>query len=129
MAESLFTLASRVRRRSGLLALAALAAVLTAGCTASPAPAAHLHLRVSERVSLFDTPLDIQVTGLNRGDQVTVRLALSNGGSTAQATFDAPGPVLNLDRTAPVSGGYRGTDGMGLFEAQVPRNEALAALT
>jgi dienelactone hydrolase len=129
MAGSWLTLAGRARRRTGVLVLAALTGALTAGCTASAAPAAHLRMRVSERVSLFDAPLDIQVTGLSRGDQVTVRLALSNGGSAAQATFDAPGPVLNLDQTAPVSGGYRGTDGMGLFEAQVPRNEALAALT
>jgi dienelactone hydrolase len=105
------------------LTLVATAGILTAGCTAaSPAPATHIGLRVSDRVSLYDVPLDIQVSGLRPGDHVTVRLEPRNQQWAAQATFRARAPVLDLDKTAPMSGSYRGVDGMGLFEALAPRH-------
>jgi dienelactone hydrolase len=105
------------------LALIAAAGMLTAGCTAaSPAPAAHLSVRVSDRVSLSDVPLDIQVSGLRPGDHVTVRLESRNQQWAAQATFQARAPVLDLDKTAPTAGSYRGVDGMGLFESLAPRH-------
>lgn len=97
--------------------------MLTAGCTAaSPAAAAHLSVQVSERVSLDDVPLDIQVSGLRPGDHVTVRLESRNRQWAAQATFQTPATVLDLDKTAPTAGSYRGVDGMGLFEALAPRH-------
>lgn len=105
------------------LTLAAVAGMLTAGCTAaSPAPAAHISLLVSDRASLYDVPLDIQVSGVQLGGHVTVRLESRDQRWAAQATFQTRAPVLDLDKTAPVSGSYRGVDGMGLFEALAPRH-------
>jgi dienelactone hydrolase len=97
------------------------AGALAAGCTAAPAAATHIHLRVSERVSLYDVPLDIQVTGLHPGDNVTLRLESPGQLWSDQATFDARQPVVDLDQAAPISGSYHGVNGMGLFEALAPR--------
>jgi dienelactone hydrolase len=105
-----------------LLALAALAGTLAAGCTAS-APSTHIHLQVSERVSLYDVPLDIRVSGLHPGDKVTLRLESRDRRWSARATFDAPQPVIDLDKAGAVSGSYRGLDGMGIFEALAPRSQ------
>lgn len=79
-------------------------------------------MHVSARASLYDVPLDIQVSGLRPGDHVTVRLEPRNQQWTAQATFETQAPVLDLAKTAPIAGSYRGVDGMGLFEALAPRH-------
>lgn len=105
-------------------AVVALAGTLAAGCTSSPAQSAPIHLLVSNRVSLYDVPLGIRVTGLHHGDKVTLRLESRDHRWSAQATFDARQSVLDLDKAAPVSGSYRGVDGMGLFEALASRDHA-----
>lgn len=106
-----------------LLAVVLAVGVLNAGCgAASPEPAGHLHLRVSSRVSLYDVPLNIQVSGLRPGEVVTLDLASRGHQWAAHATFRARAPVLDLSNTAPVSGSYRGMYGMGLFEALAPRD-------
>jgi dienelactone hydrolase len=78
-------------------------------------------VQVSSRVSLYDVPLDIRVTGLHPGDEVTLRLESRGRQLGAQATFQTPAPVLDVDKAAPVAGSYRGVNGMGLFEALSPR--------
>lgn len=112
----------------GLAGLAA-AGALAAGCMSAPASRAHLHLLISQRVSLYDVPLDIRVSGVPPGDKVTLRLESSNSQWSAQATFEPQQPVLNLRSTAPVSGSYRGVNGMGLFESLTPRRQSEGLLT
>jgi hypothetical protein len=111
------------RRGLGFLALAAAAGTLAAGCTVSSASSAHIHLQVSERVSLYDVPLDLRVTGLQPGDQVTLRLESRDRQWSAEATFDARQSVVDLDQAAPASGTYRGVNGMGLFETLASRHQ------
>jgi dienelactone hydrolase len=107
-----------------LLALVVAAGTLTAGCTAASSESAvRIHLAVSEPVSLYDVPLNIRVSGLHQGEQVTLRLESSDRQWSAHATFDARHAVLDLDAVAPVSGSYRGVHGMGLFEALAPKHQ------
>jgi hypothetical protein len=75
-----------------LLALAAVAGTFTAGCTAASAPHAHPRLRlgVSERVSLYDVPLDIRVSGLHPGEKVTLRLETADQLWSAWAAAPPP---------------------------------------
>jgi dienelactone hydrolase len=70
-------------------------------------------------VALEDQPAHLEITGLAPRDTVTVTSqAVDNRGKPwqSQAVFraDAHGD-LALDTTAPLSGSYRGVDGMGLF--------------
>lgn len=111
----------------GLVVLAS-AVALVAGCTSASVPRTHLHLLISQRVSLYDVPLDIRVSGLHPGERVTLRLESSDRQLSAQAAFEPRQPVLNLRHTAPVSGSYRGVNGMGLFEALVPRRQQASLL-
>lgn len=105
-----------------LLALAAVAGMLAAGCAAA-APPTHLRLQVSQRVSLYDVPLRIRVGGLHPGDKVTLQLESRDRQWSARATFEARQPVLDLSTAAPVSGSYRGAHAMGLFEALALRHQ------
>lgn len=100
-----------------LVACMVLAGLAIAGCTTAAAPPPHLRLLVSPLVSLFDVPIDIQVTGLNPGDKVTLQLESSDRQWSARATFDAQQSAIDLDSVAPASGSYQGVHGMGLFEA------------
>jgi hypothetical protein len=103
---------------------AVLAAVPLTACAGLPpsrrAPAPGVGFRISQRDSLYDVPLDIRVTGLRPGEQVTVGLSATNEkGSrwSARATFAARARVLDLAAAAPVAGSYRGVAGMGLFDS------------
>jgi dienelactone hydrolase len=118
---------------TGRLLAAAVATLLTAlpltACAGlSPsrrAPASGVGIRVSQRVSLYDVPLDIRVTGLRPGERVTVGLSATNQRGrrwSARATFVARARVLDLATTAPVAGSYRGIAGMGLFESMRSRH-------
>jgi dienelactone hydrolase len=111
------------------LAAATLAAATLAACAglppASGATAPRVGFRISQRVSLYDVPLDIRVTGLRPGERVTVGITATNTfGSlwSARATFVAPAAVLDLAATAPVSGSYRRVAGMGLFASMRNRD-------
>jgi dienelactone hydrolase len=100
-----------------------LAGLAAAGCATGAEPPAHIRLHVSDLITLYDTPLDIRVTGLHAGDRVTLQLESSDRQWSARATFDAQGSVLDLDTAAPASGSYRGVHGMGLFEALAPKDQ------
>lgn len=105
---------------TALAAFVVLAGVAAVGCTGVAQSPAHIRVQVSPLVSLYDAPVDIRVTGLRPGDQVTVRLESSDLKWTARATFEARRAVLDLNKAAPRAGSYRGVHGMGLFEALAP---------
>jgi dienelactone hydrolase len=76
-------------------------------------------LTVSPESALVDQRVHVTVSGIAPGARVVIRARTALGTSTvlhSSAVFvaDADGRV-DLDRRAPVSGSYRGTDGMGLF--------------
>lgn len=104
-----------------LAACMVLAGLAVAGCTTAAGPPPHIRLLVSPLASLYDVPLDIQVTGLNPGDKITLQLESSNRQWSARATFDAQQSAIDLDSVAPESGSYQGVHGMGLFETLAPR--------
>ena len=78
----------------------------------------HPVVTVTPAVGLFDRPRTIVVSHLRRGERVTVDASTPrvNGTWAASATFRAPPDgVVNLARTAPVSGSYRVASAMGLL--------------
>jgi dienelactone hydrolase len=101
---------------------------LTACAGLSPArraAAPGVGFRISQRVSLYDVPLDIRVTGLRPGERVTVGLSATNQRGrrwSARATFAARARVLDLAAAAPAAGSYRGVARMGLFESMRSRH-------
>lgn len=105
-----------------------LAVLAAAGCASAAEPPAHLRLKVSPAVALYDAPVGIRVAGLHRGERVTLQLQTQDRRWLARATFVARQQVLNVGTAAPVSGSYRGVHAMGLFEALAPRHgpDALA---
>lgn len=96
-------------------------AVLLCGLTActSQAAAGHAAIRVSAPSALMDQPINVTVTGLTPGQQVTVTTQTTDAQARiwrAQATFTAgPEGRVDLATAAPTSGSYSGADGMGLF--------------
>jgi dienelactone hydrolase len=110
----------RIRDRLGhAVALALLIAIgaAAAACSSPPAGAHRLEVQV-RRVTLYDVPLDIKVSGTAAGLRVTaVLVAVGSPRWSSRAVFIARGPVLDLRTAAPVSGSYRGVDAMGLFES------------
>ena len=75
-------------------------------------------------VSLADQPAHLRITGLVPRDEVTVTSEMTDQHGTAwiaHAVFRADGHgTVTLDTTAPLSGSYRGVDGMGLFWSMNP---------
>jgi dienelactone hydrolase len=109
-------------------ALGAVLAVtlLTGGLAAcgGGAPARPAVIGVSEPSALADQAIDIRVTGLTAGEQVTVSAQATDAKkgtwrSAAVYTASQSGTV-DLATAAPKSGSYRGTDGMGLFWSMIP---------
>jgi dienelactone hydrolase len=120
--------AAGLARRCAAVAAAVLAAMALTACaglsSSRRAPSPGVGLRVSQRDSLYDVPLDIRVTGLRAGERVTVGLSATDERGrrwSARATFAARAPVLDLAAAAPVAGSYRGVAGMGLFESMRDR--------
>lgn len=107
--------------RAGGGRAAAAAAVLLASLTACGGrPAAdHATLRVSGPGTLADQAINVTVTGLIPGQQVTVTAQATDDDRRvwrSQAAFTAgPDGNVGLASSAPVSGSYSGADGMGLF--------------
>ena len=69
-------------------------------------------------VGLFDQPRTVVVSHLRPGERITVdaRTARLNGTWTSSATFRAGrNGVVNLARSAPTSGSYRGASALGLL--------------
>ncbi len=88
-------------------------------CSGSPSHA--LTLEVDHSSALIDLPLKINVTGLDAGQQATVRVDTvdrlgAQWSSSARFTADNQGEIRLADQ-APVSGDYSGTEPMGLFSS------------
>jgi dienelactone hydrolase len=79
---------------------------------------------VDAPVALADQPVQVRVSGLRAGETVTVAAQAADARGQrwrGEATFAADGDgVVDLDRSAPVSGSYGGADGMGLFWSMRP---------
>ena len=87
-------------------------------CTGQAA-ADHASIRVSAPGALADQAINVTVTGLVPGQQVTVAAQATDADHRlwhAHATFSAgPDGDVNLASAAPASGSYSGADSMGLF--------------
>jgi dienelactone hydrolase len=101
-------------------------ALLTGGLAAcvGGAPAKPAVIQVSEARALADQAIDIRVTGLSTGEQVTVSAQATDAKkgtwrSSAVYTASQDGAV-DLEKVAPKSGSYQGKDGMGLFWSMTP---------
>lgn len=95
----------------------AVMAVFVAGC-GSATRAATAVVRVAPASGLYDVPRSIVVSRLVPGEVVTVSASTPrpDGLWSARATYKANGAgVLDLTRTAPTSGSYRGVSAMGLL--------------
>jgi dienelactone hydrolase len=93
-----------------------------AGCSAQHST--HATIDVDAPVALADQAVHLRVSGLHARETVTVRSQAADyqgkvwqGDATFAANNDG---VVDLARSAPVSGSYRGTDGMGLFWSMHP---------
>lgn len=115
MVDVVIPMAGAGARLAVLVALTIGAGALGAAVHSVPLPA----FTVSAPVALADQAIDIRVTGLEPGEQVTVdstNLDAYNERWRASATF-AVGQTgtVDLGTEAPVSGSYQGVDPMGLF--------------
>jgi dienelactone hydrolase len=106
-----------------LLTICTVAAAALAGVCA-PKPGEHPALMVSVATALADTSVQIKVTGLRPGEQVTITSTASDSAGmlwTGRATFAADGSgVVDPATQAPESGTYQGVDAMGLFWSMDP---------
>ena len=105
--------------RSRLRCLVVGAFVLTfASCGT---PSAEVAIHIDQATALLDTPLSIVVSGLQAGERVTVKARTTDSASRiweAQATFEADSNgSIDLGRSAPMSGSYKGAVPMGLFSS------------
>ena len=112
---------SEFARKLGSLGAALAVALLTGGLAACSggAPAKPAVIQVSEPSALADQAVDIRVTRLSAGEQVTVSAQATDvkkgtWRSSAVYTASQDGTV-DLAQVAPKSGSYQGKDGMGLF--------------
>jgi len=101
-------------------------ALLTGGLAACSggAPAKPAVIQVSEPSALADQAIDIRVTELSAGEQVTVSAQATDAKkgtwrSSAVYTASQNGTV-DLEKVAPKSGSYQGKDGMALFWSMTP---------
>ena len=113
-------------RKLGSLGAALAVALLTGWLAAcgGGAPAKPAVIQVSEPGALADQAIDIRVTGLSAGEQVTVSAQATDAKkgtwrSSAVYTASQDGTV-DLAKVAPKSGSYQGKDGMGLFWSMTP---------
>ncbi len=105
---------------------AALAVTLLTGGLAAcgGAPAKPAVIQVSEPGALADQAIDIRVSELSAGEQVTVSAQATDvkkGTWRAAAVYTAgQDGTVDLAQAAPKSGSYQGKDGMGLFWSMTP---------
>lgn len=93
-----------------------LATILVAGCSSG---GRNVRVRVIPSRSLADEPVHVRVAGLEPDQRVVVRLSARDARGRlwrSRASFRADaGGEIDLDRTPPVSGSYRGAWGGGLL--------------
>lgn len=94
--------------------------VLTCGC-GSGSRAGPAVIKVEPATGLYDVSRSIVVSRLDPGETVSITATTPrlDGLWSATATYEANGAgVVDLTRTAPQSGSYRGVSAMGLFWSQ-----------
>jgi len=117
---------SEFTQKLGSLGAALAVALLTGGLAAcgGGAPARPAVIQVGEPSALADQAIDIRVTGLSAGEQVTVSAQATDvkKGTWRSAAGYTAGPdgTVDLAKVAPKSGSYQGKDGMGLFWSMIP---------
>lgn len=81
-------------------------------------------ISVNHATALLDVPLSISISGLPAQTAVTVEATAVDCDHTpyaSEATFMSTSRgTLDLDTASPLSGGYSGTHGMGLFDVMRP---------
>ncbi|MEV4510248.1 acyl-CoA thioesterase/bile acid-CoA:amino acid N-acyltransferase family protein [Dactylosporangium sp. NPDC049525] len=111
-----------VRRWLAGVTAVVIASGAAAGCSAQHST--HATIDVDAPVALADQPVHVRVSGLRDGEAVTVDSHATDAQGRrwrGEATFAADGEgVVDLERSAPVSGSYGGADGMGLFWSMRP---------
>ena len=85
-------------------------------------------LTITPAVAPVDQPIAITATGLQPGEEVTLKSALEDGaghGWNAEAKFAADSSGnLDLTKTAPLKGSYKGISAMGLVWSMRPNGDA-----
>jgi dienelactone hydrolase len=117
---------SKFTQKLGILGAALAVALLAGGLAACSggAPAKPAVIQVSEPSGLADQAIDIRVTGLSAGEQVTVSAQATDakkGTWRSSAVYAASQDgTVDLGKVAPKSGSYQGKDGMALFWSMTP---------
>jgi dienelactone hydrolase len=110
--------------RHWLVGLTAIVVVGGGAAACSVRHSTHATIDVDAAVALADQPVHVRVSGLRAREAVTVASQAADAHGQrwrGEATFAADGDgVVDLDRSAPVSGSYGGADGMGLFWSMRP---------
>jgi dienelactone hydrolase len=104
--------------------LAAATLLLAApACTSAQAPE-HASVQVTPSTSQADQAVHIIATGLDAGQRATIVVASVDANNARWQSTDvyqaSQAGVVDVNRTAPVSGGYRGADGMGPVWSMTP---------
>jgi len=104
--------------------LAATTLLLAApACTSAQAPG-HASVQVTPATSQADQAVHITVTGLDPGQRATIVVASVDADNVRWQSTDvyqaSQAGVVDVDRTAPVSGSYRGAEGMGPVWSMTP---------
>lgn len=90
-------------------------------------------LQVTPDSALYDSPIEIKVTGLEQGQEVELLLKCVDGNNInwqARSTFIADiNGVVNPADQAPVTGNYKGVRAMGLFWSMTNTQGAIAFAT
>ena len=92
---------------------------MSLGACAGQAHSSRGQIQISAPAALADQPIDVSVTGLAPGQQVTISARSDDAAHIvwrSQATFTAGSDgTVNLSSAKAADGSYTGTDGMGLF--------------
>jgi dienelactone hydrolase len=114
----------RVGLRDWFVGLTAVVIVGGGAAACSARHSTHATIDVDAPVALADQPVHVRVSGLRAREDVTVASQAADAKGQlwrGEATFAADGDgVVDLDRSAPVSGTYGDADGMGLFWSMGP---------
>jgi len=110
--------------RRGFVGLVAVVLVGGGAAACSARHSTHATVDVDAPAALADQPVHVRVSGLRAHETVTVATQAADAQGQrwhGEATVAANGDgVVDLDRSAPVSGSYGGADGMGLLWSMRP---------
>lgn len=110
------------------LVLALMAALAACTSSGSSAPPEHALVTVTPASSAADQAAHITVTGLRPGQRATVQVSSVDSRGVRWQSADAyrasPAGVVDVDRSAPVSGSCQGVSGMGPIWSMTPASPA-----